>query len=275
MPGTPQPKKSKSRSKLFSEMYSYNPPSFAVRTWASVLADIPTEARCGLDLEDILGVRIDPDVFCAIPRECQRVLLVDTFGNEDDLVDSILALTSKDCVVESLGSKIMQFLIAPSKVTSEDKIKSVSGFIFDRLFPDLNDFREFCNAGYPPQVMYQPRNEYNLDQTLSTYYVHWAITHNITVDEDSGYLLLGDLVTKFAAILRKEFNVNFKYHPQRQVCKNRKPGRNPSTDCSIIHTLVAKQISEVLYEYKPIINSYLLRSEPSHLIELFLQVYVH
>ncbi len=168
----------------------------------------------------------------------------------------------------------MDYLIAPSKVTSEDMINDVVSFIFDSPFGDLNQFRVFCNVGYTIENTYQPRNNYDLKQTLSTYFFHWTITHNITVDEDSGYLLLSDLVTKFADILKKEFNVNFKYHPQRQVCKNSNPGRNPSTDCSIIHMLVSRQlISEVLYEYKPAINSNILLVESSQLIELLLQAY--
>ena len=52
-----------------------------------------------------------------------------------------------------------------------------------------------------------------------------VICHNITVEEDSGYVLLGDIVIFFARALQSEKNQTYRYHPQRQVAKNSNPGR--------------------------------------------------
>lgn len=62
-----------------------------------------------------------------------------------------------------------------------------------------------------------------------------------TVDEASGYLVLGD---SFATILSAEFDIAFKYHPQRQGCKNSNPG---STDSAIIHRLATSVQTSVYY----------------------------
>lgn len=113
--------------------------------------------------------------------------------------------------------------------------------------------------------------------TLKNFYFHLETSHNVTVEEDPGYLLLGDLITTFAQVLKMEFKSNFRYHAQRKVCMNQNKGRNPSTDGAIILRLVQaapiKFLSKVLYEYKPVINQNILAVNPAFLIELFLQTF--
>lgn len=175
----------------------------------------------------------------------------------------------------------MDYLIAPSKVTSESKILQVAKFILSQRtveILDLMSFKEVLVAvPVEPDCSYQFTCNLNISSVIELYKVHCHKSHNITVEEDSGYLPLGDIVTFFTVALESEFKDTYKYHAQRQVAKNSNPGRNPSTDCAIIHVVIrceqSTYISEVLYEYKPNIHPSITQTEPSFLIELCLQAH--
>lgn len=172
----------------------------------------------------------------------------------------------------------MEFLLPPSKVDPE-KIIDVAAYIFDANIMDMNHFRCYCIVEYTADKSFHPKNQITnaVDQTLQVYLKDWSIIHNITIQEDCGYHVLGDLLISFAYALKEEFGQEYRYHPQRDVCKNANPGRNPSTDCAIVHRLCELQtttyVSKVIYEYKPAIHSSLLLVDPSQLIELLLQAH--
>ena len=171
----------------------------------------------------------------------------------------------------------MEFSIAPSSVRSEEKIIKVASFIFDVSFTDINHFRQHVSKEVEQSESYYSLTKSHEISGVLKWYVHnWKGSHNVTVEEEPGYLLLGNLLTFFATAMESELGFKFKYHAQRQVCKNSTQGRNPSTDGAIIHCLVSKEarfITEVLYEYKPAVHEEILIETQAFLIELFLQTH--
>ena len=166
----------------------------------------------------------------------------------------------------------MEFSIAPSRVTSDENIIEVADFIFGVSF---NDFRQHVSKEVEQATVdsyYRLTKSHDISEVLKWYFHTWKVTHNVTVEEGAGSLLLGHLLTFFAAALECEMGYTFKYHPQRQVCKNSTHGRNPSTDGAIIHCVVSNDrsrfVTEVLYEYKPAVHGELLLVTQSSLIEL-------
>ena len=74
---------------------------FNAVTWPGLLAHVPPERRNGLDLEEMLKNEIEASVFVNNPVKLQRLLLEDLFGDNSDLVEVILGLTSSQVSTDS------------------------------------------------------------------------------------------------------------------------------------------------------------------------------
>ena len=72
--------------------------SFNAVTWAGILAHIPQEDRERLNLEELLESKIEASVFVNIPVYFQTLILENLLGENSDLVEVIMELTSSDQV---------------------------------------------------------------------------------------------------------------------------------------------------------------------------------
>ena len=127
-------------------------------------------------------------------------------------------------------------------------------FILNENFVDQTEFRKhLVKTTLQPDYGYNFKCVPTVADVVRCYQEHLSISHNVTVEEDSGYLLLADLVTFSARMLNTEGLGMYRYHPQRVVAKNTNPGRNPATDAAIIH-LIQKGLCNSHYRsdvYKP------------------------
>ena len=175
-----------------------------------------------------------------------------------------------------MEEKLENYLVAPSKI-SESDVQLIAQHMFGRPFASHNEVKEFAGErAEVPQVhiasKVEPEDITRVVELLASSY---DATHNLTVEEHPGYLLLGNLVVFFSKMLSRQSKLVYKYHPQRTVAKNCNPGQNPSTDVAIVLKclLGGGFISKVLYEYKKQLPSVLAFTEAKDLIELFLQCY--
>ena len=78
---------------------------------------------------------------------------------------------------------------------SESRILKVAGFLLNRSINDLNVFfrKILAERNVEPCFRFELKG-HNIEPVIETFNSHWAMTHNITVEEDSGYTPLGDIV---------------------------------------------------------------------------------
>ena len=294
--------------------HKINPHSTAAATWEALIAHIPSEVRGDIDLLQVLNDIADPIIFQRIKPSPQRALLELYLGEgEDSLIDAILHSISGTqvpqaflCIyhtlsphtssqVPTLGSKIEDFLLPPSKV-KESEIIGVAGHLFGcSSFASCSEIKEFVaqNEKATPdhsQSQKESGSEATPDPACAvTHNVSeeeapgclpladlFTVIHNVSEEEAPGYLPLGNIIAYFCKRLSEKLNAVYKCHPQRVVAKNSNPEQNPSTDIAIIlRTLSGAQpyISRVLYEYKHGVHHLLDMVDIKHLIELLLQCY--
>ena len=175
-----------------------------------------------------------------------------------------------------MEEKIEEYLVTPSKISDSD-VQPIAQYMFGRPFASHNEVKEFAgeSAEVPQSHIASKVEPDDITQVVKLLATSYAVTHNVTVEEHPGYLLLGELVVFFSKMLSKQSKLVYKYHPQRTVAKNSNPGQNPSTDVAIVLKclLGGGFISKVLYKYKTAIPPLLSLTEAKVLMELFLQCY--
>ena len=78
------------------------------------------------------------------------------------------------------------------------KILKVVNFILNENFVDQTEFRKhLVKTTLQPDYGYNFKCVPTVADAVRCYQEHLSISHNVTVEEDSGYLLLADLVTFF------------------------------------------------------------------------------
>lgn len=265
-----------------------------------------------MDLVRVLTNMEDPNIFLTNKRTSQKMLLEGTLGEGHELVDRILDSISPDkvhhkhsnafthqrttfclahdCIVTvhrtlpphtppqplTLGSRIEEYLLAPSKVKETEVVK-VACYIFGEDFASPSEIKEFVAQHIQSEAV-ESQHSATEDQFFQVLTDTFTWTHNVSEEEPPGYLPLGILVVFFGKMLSRTLNNTYKCHPQRIVARNDNPGQNPSTDVAIILRMKtdgddARYISKVLYKYKPYVSNLLNFVDIKHLMELFLQCY--
>jgi hypothetical protein len=175
-----------------------------ISSWATLIAPISEEDRCGLDLTTLLEAKIKASVFLWIPMDCQMDILQSALPGQEELVDSILRCTS-NYQPPTLEAKIEEYLLAPSKVKKTEVIR-VARYIFGTQ--DLASTSEIKKLVTDQSAAVEPaavepaavESQYsdaedgvcNLVFAQLTDTFEW--THNLAEEELPGYLPLGNLV---------------------------------------------------------------------------------
>jgi len=253
-----------------------------ISSWATLLAPISNEDRCGLDLTKILDAKIKASVFLMNPIDCQMDILQSALPGQDELVDNIMKCTS-NYQPPTLESRIEEYLLPPSKVKKTEVIQ-VARYIFGTQdLASTSEIKELVtnqSAAVEPAAVESQDSDAedvacNLVFSQLTDIFNW--THNLAEEEPPGYLPLGNLVVFFGKKLSEALDRTYKCHPQRVVASNANPGQNPSTDVAIVirlrDSVSSDFVSKVLYEYKTSVNHLLGLVETKDLMELFLQCY--
>ena len=251
-----------------------------ISSWATLLAPISNEDRCGLDLTKILDAEIKASVFLTNPIGCQMCILQSVLPEQDKLVDNILKCTS-NYQAPTLESKIEEYLLAPSKV-KKTEVLQVARYIFGTQdLASTSEIKQLVtnqqSAAVEPAAVESQDSDADLDLVFTQLTDTFNWTHNLAEEEPPGYLPLGILVVFFGKKLSEALDRTYKCHPQRVVARNANPGQNPSTDVAIIIRLrdgvSSDYVSKVLYEYKTSVHAVLGMVETKDLMELFLQCF--
>ena len=199
------------------------PKRIKISSWATLLAPISNEDRCGLDLTKILDAKIKASVFLMNPIDCQMDILQSALPGQDELVDNILKCTS-NYQAPTLESKIEEYLLAPSKVKKTEVIQ-VARYIFGTQdLASTSEIKELVtnqSAAVESQDSDAEDVACNLVFTQLTEIFNW--THNLAEEEPPGYLPLGNLVVFFGKKLSEALDRTYKCHPQRVVARNAQP----------------------------------------------------
>lgn len=170
----------------------------------------------------------------------------------------------------TLEMKIQEYLVPPSKIKIGEALDIGKIIFYNCGCCSLGELRQYWHNAQTDTAQRPQTVELEVDQLLLDTYN----THNLSIDEASGYLPLGASIVYFGKLLSHHLNNWYVCHPQRSVGNIGTRGQNPSTDAAIVMREMVNQEykSKVLYEYKPAgVSPNLEVIQILHLMELFLQ----
>ena len=133
------------------------------------------------------------------------------------------------------------------------------------------------------KMSFSPNNEnaplaligtYDMASTAALLNIHRNMTAQLTMEEASGYTMLGVYAVHFVYVLSKELRKEFQYQPQLEVANNSKSGQNPKTNTAVLVLVDSRRpYPVVMYEYKPVVHQDSSRVDVEAIIEMLLQTH--